>query len=136
MWSSARPGQLKPEPGAIGPPRCAPGRRANHRRQRLDEYRLDAERRDPDVVRAARRGANLGVVVVQLDQGLDVFGNEGDRRDHHAQARTPRRLDLRPRLRSEPADRPDPALVADPPVPFAAEPRAAIASAVASTCFW
>ena len=53
--------------------------------QAADEVFLDAEGRDPDIMRNFQLLGQVPVLDVKLDQGFRMFGDEGDGPPHHGE---------------------------------------------------
>ena len=91
-------------------------RPAHQRGQRRDEGLADADRRHARIVRDASSFGEFAILDVELDQGLRVLADEGDRGQHERALVGAGASDLRVGRRADPFERADPALIAHPPV--------------------
>ena len=91
-------------------------RRRHRRGEPGDEGRLHAQGRHAQIGGASDLAGDVGIFVIEFDQGLHVLGDEGDRRQDHPLAVPGRAAERILRGRTDPGERADPALVADLPV--------------------
>src|ERR1051325_8410388 len=89
---------------------------AHQSRQPGDKTRIDADGHCPPVERHATALRQPAVIAVELDEGLGMLRDKRDWCDDDANLVLPGPPDLLVARRPEPRQRPDPALLTNPPV--------------------